>query len=42
MQESYLQAEQQKSVMFATLNRVRQSLQDQGAQVAHSHIQATA
>ncbi|KAL3143227.1 hypothetical protein ABBQ38_002078 [Trebouxia sp. C0009 RCD-2024] len=33
LKESYLEVERQKAVMFATLNRVRQSLQDQGAQV---------
>ena len=40
LQESYLQAERQKAVMFATLNRVRQSLQDQGAQVVHRYHKA--
>lgn len=40
VQESYLQAERQKAVMFATLTRVRQSLQDQGAQVFHRYNKA--
>ena len=33
LQESFLVAERQKAVMFATLNRARQTLEDQGAQV---------
>jgi len=33
LQESFLIAERQKAVMFATLNRARQTLEDQGAQV---------
>ena len=33
LQESYLEVERQKAVMFATLNRARQNLQDEGAQV---------
>ncbi|KAL0045355.1 hypothetical protein WJX82_004695 [Trebouxia sp. C0006] len=32
LQESFLIAERQKAVMFATLNRARQTLEDQGAQ----------
>ena len=33
LQESFLIAERQKAVMFATLNRARKTLEDQGAQV---------